>query len=350
MHFHPQRSIMPLLAGTLALIAVLGMASWFLRCPLFGMCPPQPRTGPLRDSDYPIRFLPSLQCGERAQFGQTLRVAGNRVVWRHNFRGTTYTWNGTIDSDGNIWATTQLPGTLATGLYLDVNMYYPQCGPIRGGVGGMGRLRERPPPGPTPQPFTLPEFPWPPPAASSFYVLPKSIFGRHTRIGQLVDAIISALESAGYVERSFFRAEGNGITLVTRLERINDDGSPWPGSERWPTRGRQGDTATDLLGFLRGLFYADPGRYRVIVFIIQDTPFFQSAEKVTGEEARSWLRSGANTLPSEASEQPLGLSNCTALIYEFASDGTAVRVVESRLTGRQHLEKSGLMAFLERPN
>jgi len=37
---------------------------------------------------------------------------------------------------------------------------------------------------------------------------------------------------------------------------------------------------------------------------------------------------------------------CTALIYEFASDGTNVHVVESRLTGKEHLEKAGLLTAL----
>src|SRR5262249_31683830 len=160
------------------------------------------------------------------------------------------------------------------------------------------------------------------------------------------ESIISALESSGYVERAFFQTNADGIALVTRLERIYEDGSPWAGNERWPTRGGKYNTPADLLSFLRGLFYADPGRYRVIVFIIQDRPFSQSAAKVTGEQARTWLRSGTNALPRETAERPVALSNCTALIYEFASDGTAVQIVESRLTGKQHLEKSGVMSFL----
>jgi Caspase domain len=197
---------------------------------------------------------------------------------------------------------------------------------------------------------SLPEFPWPPPAASSSYVLPKQLFKNRETIGQLTDSIISALESSGYVERSFFKTRHDGTALVTRLERIHDDGSPWAGHERWPTHGAKYDTGADLLSFLRGLFYADPGRYRVIVFIIQDMPFFQSKDKVTGEAARTWLRSGANKLPRETAARPLSSADCTALVYEFASDGTAVRFVESRLTGKQHLERAGVMAFLQKAN
>jgi hypothetical protein len=43
-------------------------------------------------------------------------------------------------------------------------------------------------------------------------------------------------------------------------------------------------------------------------------------------------------------------STCTALIYEFASDGSSVKRVTSSLTGKQHLQKAGLLPALERPN
>ena len=55
-------------------------------------------------------------------------------------------------------------------------------------------------------------------------------------------------------------------------------------------------------------------------------------------------------LAAEIAERPFGNHHCTVLIYEFASDGTAVRVVESRLTGKQHLEKAGVLSLLEKVN
>jgi hypothetical protein len=196
----------------------------------------------------------------------------------------------------------------------------------------------------------LPDFPWPPPAASASYVLPQRLFGSRTTVGEATDAIIAALERNGYVERSFYGTPAPGVALITRLERINDDGSPASAAERWAAGGYQND-ALNLAQFLRGLFYADPGRYRVIVFIIQDQPFTQAPEKtLSGEQAEALLPSGANVLPPEVAERPVADSHCTALIYEFANDGTAMRKVQSRLTGMQHLEKAGLLAALEKPN
>jgi len=181
-------------------------------------------------------------------------------------------------------------------------------------------------------------------------VLPGSLLEGRASLGQVTASIIAALERQGYVERSFFRTAADGVALVTRLERINDDGSPAAGGERWPAGLQDGGRSTATLGqLLRGLFYVDPGRYRVIVFIVQDAPFSQSSERITGDQARIWLRSGANVLPRDIAERPF-TGSCTALVYEFASDGAAVRVVESRLTGRQHLEKAGVLAGLTGAN
>jgi len=195
----------------------------------------------------------------------------------------------------------------------------------------------------------IPQFPWPPPAASATYVLPGSQFERGLTIGQVVTTIITALERKGYVERSFFATPADGVVLVTRLERINEDGSSAADMQRWPAVGEAARSSAGFAQFLRGLFYVDPGRYRVIVFVLQDSPFRQSSEQITGQQARAWLRTGANVLPRELAERAY-TGDCTVLVYEFASDGTAVRVVESRLTGREHLEKAGVLATLGRAN
>ena len=62
----------------------------------------------------------------------------------------------------------------------------------------------------------LPEFPWPPPAASASYVLPDALLEGYQTVGEAIAAMLSALERSGYVERSFFRTEDGGVALVTR--------------------------------------------------------------------------------------------------------------------------------------
>src|SRR5262249_57532765 len=107
----------------------------------------------------------------------------------------------------------------------------------------------------------IPEFPWPPPAASATYVLPETVFESGRTTGQVVTAIITALERKGYVERSFFTTPADGVVLVTRLERINEDGSSVAGAHRWPARGTAATSTASLSPFLRRLFSFYPGRY-----------------------------------------------------------------------------------------
>ena len=88
----------------------------------------------------------------------------------------------------------------------------------------------------------------------------------------------------------------------------------------------------------------------MIVFILQDLPFAQSSQIPTREEVRAWLNSGANVLPPKLADRSFKGGHCTVLIYEFAADGTDVHLIESSLTGKQHLEKAGVLALLDKVN
>ncbi len=211
-------------------------------------------------------------------------------------------------------------------------------------------IKRGPPAGAAPsQADSVPFFPWPPPAPSARYVFPEDTFKRYPTVGDVSTAILSALERSGYVERSFFQTQPGGVALVTRLERIGGDGTPAPEDERWPAG--FDNSPSGFVDFVRGLFYAKAGHYRVIVFVLQEKSFTSSEQKATGKDADTWLAVGAIKLPAWLANRPFGKdSTCTALIYEFASDGTAVKGVVSNLTGKQHLQKSGLLTALEVPN
>jgi hypothetical protein len=179
--------------------------------------------------------------------------------------------------------------------------------------------------------------------------LPDKLLERYHTLKEATDAILTALESTGYVERSFFRTEPGGIALVTRLERIEADGSPaHPG--RWASAESTYPSAQDLINFLRGLFFVKKGHYRLIIFVIQETPFVLSQKSMPEPEARALIGKGANTLPMATAKRPFNDNHCTALIYEFSSDGKSVEfLAESPLTGKQHLDKAGVLSLLAKP-
>ncbi len=193
----------------------------------------------------------------------------------------------------------------------------------------------------------MPLFPKNPPRASARYEIPDAAFANMKTYGEATKFILGALESGGYVERSYFSTEAGGVAMVTRLERINDDGTPAPAAARWALKQPPDGAISEAMSFLRGLFFVERGHYRTIVFMLQDQPFTQGDKPANEKEARDWISRGANLISPDVGRKPFAGSHCTALIYEFASDGSAVRLVESRLTGKDHLAKSGLLTALE---
>jgi hypothetical protein len=195
-------------------------------------------------------------------------------------------------------------------------------------------------------------FPWPPPAPSSSYPIPIEMFAKYKTVGEVTDAIIRALESRGYVERSFYTAGNGGVVLVTRLESIAPDGTPLNPPDRWrrviPGRG-SGQGFAELV---TGLFFATPGYYRVIVFVIGGSPFEKAEKPATEEQATAWLEQSVERLPREIADRPYEKTEgCTALTYEFDvhQEGKPSALKPGRLPAYTHLERSGLLAAFDSP-
>lgn len=225
----------------------------------------------------------------------------------------------------------------------------------------------------------IPEFPWPPPAASSFvtislrglldstevswiydyyrhsmrnYIHPKKFIELAEKGRPLLlhaDALLRfTLESAGHYETSYYSVP-DGFALVSRLEQIEEDGSPMPLPARWDTRVRN-ITRFSLGDYLRALFVAPPGYYRLVVFVVSPHPFAQSSQSISRDIAESWLRFGANALPTKLALQPYTEQYiCTALIYEFEKFDTQKKPIlrrPGRLDARTHIVKSGIGRYL----
>jgi len=205
-------------------------------------------------------------------------------------------------------------------------------------------------PGPGPglrESVPTPQFPWPPPSASAREVLPRTLFhGSH-----LVDidrTLSNALHKNGYAETSYY-AVPSGFALVTRLEQIDIDGRSKSPPGRWSVDALARMSSFSLKGYINALFIADPGRYRVIVFVVTDVPFRESDTQISKEEALGWLRDGWNVLPSIIGERPFTADvNCTALIYEFEKKGNSTRILlPSGLGAHAHLIQSGILGAFQ---
>jgi hypothetical protein len=175
--------------------------------------------------------------------------------------------------------------------------------------------------------------------------MPRRFFDRARTLYDVNQALSNALADNGYVETSYFSVP-NGFALVTRLEQVERDGSSRE-SERWSVE-RPTFRRFALSEYLRLLFTAPTGRYRVIVFVITDLPFHQSPDTTTRDEAVSWLRQGANVLPGVLARMTYrGEYNTSALIYDFVKGTGDARLMNpSEIDAQTHLVRSKLWGYL----
>ena len=205
------------------------------------------------------------------------------------------------------------------------------------------RVEAAPPP-----PISFPSFPWPPPAASASEAIPNDLLVAESALHSLGDVnarLVRALDLNGYAEKKYY-AVPDGFAVATRLEQIEADGRPKPEPDRWSADSPE---FRSLGAYLHALFSANPGYYRVIVFIVTDVPFTEASRKVSETEAAGWLEGGLNQLPQEIADMLChnGVVS-TALIYEFHKDqGRDPQLNEpSRLGAREHLVHSGIWKAL----
>lgn len=202
---------------------------------------------------------------------------------------------------------------------------------------------------------SYPQFPWPPPPPSAETVVPNAVLlsglRQPSRLADIAQVLVNALQNAGYYQNVYYEAP-NGFALVARLERIYRDGSSYQGLARFDSSFSP-LPAFSLSGYLRALFQAPTGYYRVIVFIISNTPFAADGKAISSSEADLWLERGANALPVRIADiRYTDTYTCTALIYEFEKHDAQSDPTEDRpgpLSADAHLIKARIAETLRWP-
>ena len=195
-------------------------------------------------------------------------------------------------------------------------------------------------------------FPWPPPSASAAVEIPRKYLVRdeETTLLKDVNRIIElALDKNEYDEKKYYAVPA-GFALVTRMERIESDGTPMRGKKRWALE-LQPLSRFSFSEYLKALLGSDPGYYRIFVFIVTPHAFEQSGAEISAEEAKEWFRRGMNKLPIRIGE--MNFSNeysCSVLIYEFerVSETQSPKFcLNGLIPGRTHLIKAGIWEKLQ---
>ncbi|MDM7860409.1 hypothetical protein QTP81_07360 [Alteromonas sp. ASW11-36] len=200
-----------------------------------------------------------------------------------------------------------------------------------------------------------PRFQWPPPRPSAYTLIPiseLSLENETKTLGGLDKTLRILLERGQYFDIGYYSIpqQPDGFVMVTRLEKISEDGEPFPPSERWAVRVNEGRQFS-IADYLSSLFKAENGYYRVIVFIISahDFPGW-SNDATIAEQAELWISQGNPAIDNRAANTALTDNHKVyALIYEFEkgcencerTEGTNIsQLIPGRLQSRQHLLKA----------
>lgn len=165
-------------------------------------------------------------------------------------------------------------------------------------------------------------FQWPPPKPSSFSVVLRdylSLPNSSPSLGQIENLLRKSLDSAGYYDVSYYgiEAQSDGFVVATRLEQINDNATSVDGEERWVNQLGKAKSFS-LSDYLNELFYAKPGKYRIILFTVSAEPIDFGKQRVSVATAKAWVSDGSASLTNSIKEQEFTEQHqVTALIYEF---------------------------------
>lgn len=172
---------------------------------------------------------------------------------------------------------------------------------------------------------------------------PATAAPRARTYGDLDRRLRVRLASRGYTSAGYFRT-ATGFAVVTQLERVDEDGVPIAGPQRWA---RQKDTARWALNdFARKFWRGEDGRYRMFLFVVEEEPFGRAGYPASQQDVDRWQDSGDVGLTARLRARPItDQTTLSVLIYEFAMSKGLVRELKPELDRpvplQQHLASLG---------
>ena len=199
----------------------------------------------------------------------------------------------------------------------------------------------------------LPPF-WPPPDTSTHQVIPRELLvdgsTRPATLAALAAKMEKALSRAGYSSPGYYAVPG-GFAMLTQLERIHPDATPFPPDQRWKIKVDPASLSSfNLSAYLKALLGKDAGEFRVIAFVFTAEPIVSDNVTPVMDEAKNWVEQGGKTLPGSYATQPFSADMaCTALIYEFeipTHGAPGHQRKPSEHNGQEHLRAARILQAL----
>ncbi|MDA1055922.1 MAG: HEAT repeat domain-containing protein [Planctomycetota bacterium] len=188
----------------------------------------------------------------------------------------------------------------------------------------------------------LPQLPWPPPRythrATFGRDIPRNVLGDDdSTLGEIYDKLYRALVSVDEsFESGLFGVGHDGFALLAKLERIDEQGAPLPGDNRWVYGELPPLSFKDYIG---RLFFEKPGYFRVLAFVV--TP-----KNLVGysDTRLPHTSEGGSELPDHIAKLKFKDRNCYVLVYSFQRKRGGKFTLYDKLGPQTHLIKSGILA------
>lgn len=197
----------------------------------------------------------------------------------------------------------------------------------------------------------MPDFPWPPPKSSAKMEIPRKAFSNCKTLDDVDKILTRALSNQGYDDKNYFLVPSSGtrgFAIATPLEQINKNAT----SKKSPNRWNEGVVANyfSFSEIISSIFDAQPGYFRVIVFIVTDVGYSQSNKELDWSTLKELITISHNILPNSMAKLSFTTDyNVTALIYEYKlPENSQVAKLEkpSVHNAKTHLVKSKLWGEL----
>ncbi|HID83132.1 MAG TPA: hypothetical protein EYH06_12535 [Chromatiales bacterium] len=205
----------------------------------------------------------------------------------------------------------------------------------------------------TPGRRDLPRLPWPPPRGSWLFPVPQLPFENAVVMSDVESVLAPALREAGYTNQRYYRVDNtdgsrNGFAIVTQLEKWVGKGVP----DKKKRFVRVGQEKFSLKDYIRNLFFAPEGTYRLILMLVTDKTWSwddDPEKQMTEEMADEWLFGGASNLPEQFQKVKFTPRHrVEVVIYEFRREGETVilELPGGLTTAENHFKHSGLQSKL----
>ncbi len=195
--------------------------------------------------------------------------------------------------------------------------------------------------------YEIRNFNLPPPDPTAQKRFPKKLFKRISTLADLDTALHNALYASGYIENLYLPVH-DGFALITRLEKMNTDGTSTEGEDRWDTTAVNNNFG--IQDGIKQLSNKLKGQYRAFVIVVTTDMSPRHKDTLSEWELVAWSNSEGLFLPTSIGRiEFTNKHKVHALIYEFVcaeNDGQAVLVQESKMTWEAHMMQSKLLSKL----